>query len=533
MTMSPETTGAAKRISRNSLYMVARTVLIMIITLFTSRITLQLLGVEDFGIYSLVAGFVLMFSLLNVSMERATTRYLVYEKGRGDLKAMTRVFNVAVYAHLTIVALVFLVGETFGLWYVNTHLEIPAGKTAVANVVYQLALITLAVNIMKVPYNASIVAYEKMNFYALLGLGEVVLRLVAILSLYLFADNLLIIYTVQYAGVTAVVWLAYRTYCRHSFTTSFFRGVWDKSIYKKLLAFSGWSILGSAASMISFQGMNVVLNQFFGVNINAAFGLATMVNSAFFGIMCAFQTAYTPHLIGLYARREMATLEPVARSLGKVAFHMGCLMAIPLGFSMTFILRIWLGEPAPPQTTEFCQWVLFCNVVDAICAPALIFNQATGKVRTLNIGWGILMILTIPAGYIAMKAGWPPHTFFGLRTFFSFLVYLFMSFLMAREYKAGTARLFGEYLVSSCIVPVIVLTVALCVVLLITNCFISDKPGVSIESWGGMIEFTLLFWVVYMPLIYLTLSRQERTTMKLFLGKIFRKHTAVTNESSS
>ncbi len=531
--MSHEATGAAGRISRNSLYMVARTVLIMIITLFTSRITLQLLGVEDFGIYSLVAGFVLMFSLLNVSMERATTRYLVYEKGRGDLKAMTRVFNVAVYAHLTIVALVLVLGETFGLWYVNTHLDIPAGKAGAANAVYQLALITLAVNIMKVPYNASIVAYEKMNFYALLGLGEVVLRLVAILSLYLFSDYLLIIYTVQYTVVTALVWFAYRLYSRYSFTTCCFRGVWDKGIYKKLLAFSGWSILGSAASMISFQGMNVALNQFFGVNINAAFGLATMVNSAFFGIMCAFQTAYTPHLIGLYARREMASLEPMIRSLGKVAFHIGCLMAVPLGFSMAFVLRIWLGEPAPPQTTEFCQWVLACNVVDAICAPALIFNQATGKVRTLNIGWGILMILTIPAGYVAMKAGWTPHTFFGLRTFFSFLVYLFMSYLMAGYYHAATAKIFGKYIVSSCIVPVIVLTVALGVVMMIIGWLNPSGYELSAASWGSLILFTLVFWVVYLPLIYLTLSRRERITMKGFAGKIFSKHSTVTADEAT
>lgn len=527
--MSPDNTGAAKRISRNSLYMVARTVLIMVITLYTSRITLQLLGVDDFGIYSLVAGFVLMFSVLNISMERATTRYLVYEKGRGDLKAMTRVFNVAIYAHLSIVALVLVLGETFGLWYVNTHLDIPADKVGATNVVYQLALLTLAVNIMKVPYNASIVAYEKMNFYALLGLGEVVLRLVAILSLYLFTKHLLIIYSVQYAAVTAVAWLAYRIYCRHSFSTCTFSRIWDRAIYRQLLAFSGWSILGSAACMFSFQGMNVMLNQFFGVEINAAFGLAAMVNSAFFGIMCAFQTAYTPHLIGLYARQEMGALETEARTLGKAAFHIACLMAVPLGFSMTFILQIWLGEAAPSHTTEFCQWILVCNVVDAITAPALIFNQASGKVKNLNIGWCILMFLTLPIGYIAMKAGMAPQAFFGIRAGLTFIVYLFMSWLMAGLYRANTLKIFGRYVLTSCIIPAFILVVATGLEAMIVEWIIPGDESFSIASWVGATLFTIGFWLLYIPLIYITLSDRERDILKGFMRKfIGRRHSKVT-----
>lgn len=525
--MSTDTSGTARRISSNSLYMVVRTVLIMLITLYTSRITLQLLGVEDFGIYSLVAGFVLLFSVLNISMERATTRFLVYEKGRNDPQAMARVFNVAVYAHLSIVAVVLLLGETFGLWYVNTYLDIPVGKTCVANVVYQLALITLAINIMKVPYNASIVAYEKMKFYALLGLGEVVLRLAAILSLYLFTDHLLVIYAVQYAGVTAVVWSAYRIYCTRSFTTCSFRGIWDKGIYRQLLVFSGWSILGSVACIFSFQGMNVVLNQFFGVEINAAFGLAAMVQSAFFGIMCAFQTSYTPYLIGLYARREMEPLESVARTFGKAAFYISTLMAVPLGFSMSFILCIWLGETAPVHTSEFCQWILICNIVDAICAPALVFNQATGDVKVLNIGWGILMFLTLPAGYLAMKAGWPPHAFFGIRTMFSFLVYLFMTWLMVKRYNANTWKIFYKYLKSSCIVPACVMAAAVALELLAIEWLIPGEGEFRIDSWSAMILFTVGFWMLSMPMIWLTLSRRERDTFKGFARNIFGKRFSV------
>ncbi len=196
-----------RRITKNSALLMVRTVLIMLVSLVTVRITLQVLGQEDYGIYSLVAGFVLFFGLLNISMERATSRFLLYEEGKGDELSTMRVFNVAVYAHASISLAILLLGETVGLWYVNTQLIIPTGKMAATNWVYQLALASTICHVMKVPYNASIVAYERMSFYAYLAMGEVVLRLAAIMMLYLFNDHLLTIYALQWFIVSRSLFL--------------------------------------------------------------------------------------------------------------------------------------------------------------------------------------------------------------------------------------------------------------------------------------------------------------------------------------
>lgn len=504
----------AKRISKNSLYLVVRTVLIMIVSLYTSRITLEVLGEEDYGIYSLVAGFVLFFGFINISMERGTSRFLMYEKGTGNAVALKEMFNVAIYAHASIALLVIILGETIGLWYVNTHLNIPANKMIATNWVYQLALLTLVFNIMKVPYNASIVAHEKMSFYAILAMVEVVLRLAAIMALYLLNDHLLIVYALQFLGVTVIVFLCYRIYCKRNFPSCRFQRIWNRQKYFNLLSFSGWSTLGGAACIFAFQGVGIVLNHFIGVLANAAMGLATNVYNAMFSILSSFQTAYSPRLVGLYAQKEIEQLRNFIYTLGKYSFFVGALLTVPVCLNMPFLLKIWLGNNVPQFTSSFSILILAANFLDCIAAPGLICNQATGKVRNFNIIWSALLMLNLLFSYIVLKWGAPPPAVFAIRTIIAFIIYIFITIMMKVQIQLNAFR----YISASLLKPLLVIAIPFSITYWIS---------LHTHAWAHLFLTSASFIILYAAnFFFFGMTPSERNMIKDTISKKL-KHSSI------
>lgn len=504
--VTPESSGGdtsqAKRISKNSLYLVVRTLLIMIVSLYTSRVTLEVLGEEDYGIYTLVAGFVLFFGFINISMERGTSRFLMYERGVGNPQSMMAMFNTAVYAHASIAIVVLLLGETVGLWYVNTHLNIPADKMTATNWVYQLALVTLMFNVMKVPYNASIVAHEKMSFYAILAMVEVVLRLGAIMALYLLHDHLLVVYALQFLGVTVVVFICYRVYCKRNFPSCRFRWIWNKKQYFDLLSFSGWSTLGGAACIFAFQGVGIVLNLFIGVVANAAMGLATNVYNAMFSVLSSFQTAYSPRLVGLYAQEKFEELRKFIYTLGKFSFFIGAALTVPVCLNMSMLLHIWLGNEVPEYTSSFSILILAANFFDCIAAPGLVCNQASGKVRNFNIIWSILLLCNLGGSYVALKLGASAPMVFVIRTVLSGIIYLFVVIVMRVQIGLRVMK----YVAESLLKPLLIFAAPFAL-----TYWIYDITG----GWGRLMLTSVAFEVSYIAVFYvLGLRRGEREMVK-------------------
>lgn len=498
-----------KHIGRNSFYMVVRTVLIMLVSLYTSRLALELLGETDYGIYSLVAGFVIFFGFLNVSMERSITRFLMYEKGRGTGESLRRMFNVAMITQLCIVGVVLVLGETIGLWYVNHHLNVPLERMSATNWVYQLSLLTLCFNIIKVPYNAMIVAFEKLSFYALFSMGEVLLRLGCILTLLLLHDHLLVIYSAQFLVVTIVVVGVYKLYCCHArcFGEScLFTGYWNKAWFRQMLLFSSWNTLGSAACLGAFHGISLILNRFFGVLINAAFGLAAIVQQASFSILVSFQTAFSPKLVALYAQDRREDLRNFIYKLGRFSFYLSASLLTPLCVNMDVALRLWLGSEIPHYTGIFCVLCIVYNAIDCLAAPGMVCNQATGQVKWFIIIWSALNIANLPIVYGMVSIfEWAPIALY-VRTSINLMCYIFFVQTMHRQIGLSVWR----YIQASLLRPGLLYIPAL------VACFaLKFFLGTTLFS---ALTNTLLFWLIFAAGIFafgLTASERGKVTGKL------------------
>lgn len=262
-----------KRIAKNTLYLYFRMLLIMGVTLYTSRIVLNALGVEDFGIYNIVGGVVILFSFINNALSSATQRFLNFEIGRGDVLGTKRVFSMSLTIHLFVALFVVLLAETVGLWFLNTQMNIPTERMAAANLVYQFSILTVCISFVQIPYYASVVAYEKMSFFAYIAIIEVILKLLIVVLLIYVGFDKLRLYSILTFLVAVLVFVCYKYYCNTRLDISRYKYFWDKILFSKLLNFSGWMLFGAAAGVSATQGVNILLNIFYGVTVNAAMGI--------------------------------------------------------------------------------------------------------------------------------------------------------------------------------------------------------------------------------------------------------------------
>lgn len=505
-------TGSEKRIARNTIYLYIRTFVMMIVSLYTSRVTLQVLGEEDFGIYNLVAGFVVLFGFLNYAMERATLRFLLVEKGGGTPESMNKIFNVAISSHIMIACLVLLLAETIGLWFVNNSLNIPEGKENVANIVYQLAILSTIVNIIRVPYNSSIIAYEKMSFYAYLSIIEALLRLSGVLLLeYFFVSHLLVIYSIIFFIVTLLIFLSYKFYCTRNFNTCRFNFYWDKKKFFEMLSFSIWSMVGGVGNIAAQQGVSIILNIFYGVVINAAVAITYQVGQAINNIISSYQTAFNPHLVKLYVNNEGKKLANTIVTSSKISYYLALMMIMPLMLNMDYVLHLWLGDSIPPHTTSFCMLFLIFYAIDAMSAPLWMANQATGKIKTYNIVFAAFVLCNLPLCYIALKLGAKPEIAFIIRIGINLLLHVFRIFYM--NHQIGLP--IKEYILKSLVLPIIVTALSIPLPILIT---------IHTEHLWQLISSSLSAIIILTGLIYwIGLSREEHNLLKTMITSKFKK----------
>lgn len=451
------TGGHEKRIAKNTIYLYIRTIVIMLVSLYTSRVALHVLGEEDFGIYNLVAGFVVLFGFLNFAMERATLRFLLVEKGKGTISSMSRVFCISVSAHMAIAAILLILAETIGLWFVNSRLNVPDDKIFATNWVYQLAVLTTILNIIRVPYNSSIIAYEKMSFYAYFSIMEAVVRLAGVMVLqYFISNNLLESYAAIWAATAIIVFLTYKIFCTYKFPTCNFKFVWDKKIFVEMLIFSGWNMLGGVGNIAAQQGIAVIMNLFFNAIINAAVGITYQVGQAINNIISSFQTAFNPRLVKLYVNNETEKFNAMLISTSKFSYYLCLIMIVPIIINIDEILHLWLGNDIPPHTANFCVLYLIFYAIDAVSAPLWMANQATGKVRTYNIVFASMLLLNLPFCYIAFRFGAAPEVAFVIRVAINFILHIFRIGYL--HFQVGLT--IGKYVIHTLLLPLTITTIA-------------------------------------------------------------------------
>lgn len=394
-----------RRIAKNTIYLYIRTFVSMIVALYTSRKILEALGVEDFGILNVVGGIISLMAFINGSMSVATQRYLTYELGRENGGNFNQVFNIAIKVHLIIAIIVLIAAETIGLWFVNTHLNIPEARMSAANWIYQASVFSCVLGIIQTPYNAAIVSHEHMHIYAYVGLGETFARLIIVLCLLIYPYDRLAIWGFAFFTLQLAVSLIYRWYCiRHFDNCSFKLKTWDKALFKSMLGFTGWNMFGTVAWTVKDQGASILLNIFGGPVYNAARGVSGQVTGAIRNLVGGFQTAVNPQITKNYASgNNEATCNLLCQS-SKISFFLMLIISLPVLIEIDYILRLWLVE-VPPMAALFTRLVIIEGLFDTLAGPMITSLMATGRIKWYQIIVGTILLLNIPIAYILLKAG--------------------------------------------------------------------------------------------------------------------------------
>lgn len=407
----PQTSENNKRIAKNTLLLYVRTLFIMLVTLYTSRVLLNTLGVTDYGIYNVVGGVVAMFGFINGSMSSATQRYITFALGKGDKENLQKVFSTALQIHVLIAALIIILGETVGLWFMYTQMQIPADRVDAAFWVLQCSIVSTAVMVISVPYNADIIAHEKMSAFAYISILEAVLKLAIVFALVLSPFDRLIFYAFLILAVQLLIRLCYSHYCSRHFEESKYRHVWDKSLFKEMTGFAGWSMFGNLASVLFSQGLNMLLNVFFGPVVNAARAVSVQVQSAIQQFVGNFQMALNPQITKTYAKGEMDEMHKLMFRSARFSFYLLFFLSLPVLFETNFILTVWL-KIVPDNTVVFLRIMICTSLIYTLANPLIIANQATGKVRKYQIVCGSILLLILPVSYVCLKLGCPAYSVF-------------------------------------------------------------------------------------------------------------------------
>lgn len=398
-----------KRIAQNTLFLYFRTLVILLVSLYTSRVVLNVLGIDDYGIYNVVGGIVLMFQFLNVGMIDVSQRFLTYELGKNDGQQLQKVFSTSLIIHLIIIFFLFILAETVGLWFLNHKMNIPTSRIIAANWVFQFSILTFIIKIFSVPYNASIVAHEHMKVYAYVSILEVILQLAIVFLLKDSASDKLILYAILMSFVTLLVSIMYTLYCKKYFKECKFRNDIDKQLLHKMLSFAGWSFLGNIGYSLKMQGINILINLFFGPAVNAARGVAYQVNAGIYNFVSNFQIAMKPQITKRYAMGDTNSMMVLVHNSSRYSFFLLLYLTLPVLIKTPYILHLWLGI-VPEYTVMFLRLVLIVTLINSITGPVATAIQAKGKIKLFQTIILVITLLDIPISYIVLKSGYPPYT---------------------------------------------------------------------------------------------------------------------------
>lgn len=398
-----------KRIAKNTLLLYFRMLLTMAISLYTSRVVLHVLGVEDFGIYNVVGGVVAMFSVISGSLSAAISRFITYELGKGDKEKLVRIFSSSVTIQLGLGLVIIILAEVIGVWFLNEKMSIPENRMYAANWVFQLSILTFVINLISVPYNAAIIAHEKMSAFAYISILEVVAKLIIVYMLLLSPIDKLIFYAILMASVALIIRFVYGFYCKRNFEECTYHFILDKELLKKMFGFAGWNFIGASSAVLRDQGGNIVINLFCGPTVNAARGIAYQVNSAIHGFVSNFMMALNPQITKSYAAGDKEYMMTLIYQGARLSFYILLILSLPVIVNTHYILTLWL-KIVPEHTTLFVQLVLIFAMSESISNPLITAMLATGKIRNYQIVVGGLQMMNLPISYVLLRYGCIPET---------------------------------------------------------------------------------------------------------------------------
>lgn len=410
-----------KRLAKNTVVLYLRMFFTMILQLYTSRLVLQALGVEDFGVYNVVGGVVAMLSFVQMSLGNANSRFIAVELGSGNENSLKRLFSCIMSIHWLFAAIIFLLAETIGLWFVMTQLVIPDGRMTAAIWVYQSAILSSIVMIISSPYNGLIIAHERMSAFAVISIFDAVAKFLIALYLFISPFDRLIVYAILHVLIQLIVRIIYTVYCKRKFAESKYQLMWDKDISRKVLSFAGWTLTGNVAVMGYTQGLNILLNLFFGAVVNAARGVSVQVQAAARMFFSGFQTAINPQIMKSYANGDYSRMHKLVLLSSRLSFYMMLAVTIPLCLNTQYVLELWLKD-VPDYSVEFVQMMLAVGLINTIQNPTMTALHATGDLKKVQIIESSLLLSVVPIAYLCLK-------FLHISPVMVFVVYFVVEFI--------------------------------------------------------------------------------------------------------
>lgn len=413
--------GANSRIAKNTVLLYLRMIILMAVSLYTSRVVLDVLGIGDYGLYNVVGGVVTMFTFLSSAMGNSTQRYITYALGKGNTSELHKIFSTTCLIHWILAAIILVLSETIGLWFLVNKMVIPEGRMVAAHFVYQFSICACIVSIVSIPYNALVIAHEKMGTFALLSLFYAFAKLGIVFVIQAVNYDKLIFYAALLLGVQLLDRLLYQTYCKKHFAESRHVNFRNTTRLREMTSFAGWSVLPNLATVCYSQGINILLNLFFGPAVNAARGIAVQVQGVVKNFVSNFQTAVSPQIIKAYASDDKSRLHALVFKSSKMSYYLLLCMALPVLIEADYILSVWLKE-VPEHSASFLRLIILAILLDPLANPLCVANNATGRIKKFKVCESVICVSVIPIGYLFLQMRFAPESVFIIQIVLSFIV---------------------------------------------------------------------------------------------------------------
>lgn len=498
-----------KQIAKNTIVLYIRTIVILIVSLFTSRVVLNTLGVEDFGIYNVVGGVVTMFSLLTSSLNTTISRFITTELGKGNMERLKNIFSTSVNVQILIAIAIGLILELVGIWFLNNKMQIPADRMFAANIVMHCSIATFIINLISIPYNSCIIAHERMTAFAYISILETVLKLCSVLLLYIqFFDNL-IVYAILLMLTSIIIRIVNGVYCSRNFEECKYKVNLEKPLLKEMTSMASWNLVSSSATVINNQGINVIINLFFGVAVNAARGIAVQVEGAILQFANNFTTALNPQITKSYAAGDYKRMRNLVFKGSRFSFYLLFILSLPVMIEAPTILKLWLNI-VPEHTVVFVRFALIISLITIITRSLYVVSMATGNIKRYQTVVGCLSLSTFVLTYICYKLG------ANVEATYIIAVIIEISIMIARVIIVNKLVYLGVMSFFKSVVLRIILVVA---VSIITPLLVKEiMPASTIRL---ILEIAICLSSAALSILYIGMSKSERNyAVKMIRNKL-------------
>lgn len=504
-----------RRIAKNTIYIYLRTLVVLFVSLYTSRIVLEVLGAEDYGIYTVVGGIIALMGFFQAAQSKSTSRFITYELGKNGIgESLKKVFSAAFTIHVLMALIAIVICETIGLWIVYHWTKIPPDRMTAAIIVYQFSILVFVIHLIRIPYDSVVIAHEEMSIFAYFSIIEVVLQLLLVWMIKYINTDSLVLYAGMMAFSAFVLLLMYVIYVRIKYPVYVAQLRWDNHISMKLLSFSGWTLLGSGADATTQQGVSLLMNNFVGLVANAAIGLTNQVNVAVSKFVAGFSTAFTPQIIKLYAQDNFTDLNRLISRCSKFSFALCYIMVLPLYCNIELILNIWLGNDVPTYTAGFSRMILICTLFGATSGVFNTTITATGKIKFYQLWISLSFLLDLGCSYLMLFARINPVLVFSSRILTRGVLNMIIGLYFSRRY-------IGFDISGYCKTTLFKIFVILLVTIIPTYCI-----SLYTDGWLRFIYTTLFSCIAITgSTLYILMNVSERNVI---LAKL-KKHVGISN----